>query len=212
MKNTRIFFLITACIAVFSSCQKEVNFPDGDPQPGSGGNGNNASIIGDWKFVGLVGNSTSTTTVSVAGDVTKTTMSVNYVTKNNSGTVKITNNQLIYSNLSYDIDTTAHTTAYMNGVLLLDMDIPVNMSLPPMNETSPYTRNTNDSITVTTSSLSSVGSTTAPVTAQVGMKISWASDTLILKYSTTVHTTNNNGGIPGVVDGTSGGLMKLKRQ
>src|SRR5262249_43469890 len=52
------FLLLVAVITVLSSCQKEVGFEDGGPDPnngggngGGGGGGNNTSIVGKYKLV-----------------------------------------------------------------------------------------------------------------------------------------------------------------
>lgn len=195
-------------MAVLSSCQKEVGFGDRDPDPGTGAANN---ILGDWKFVGMTGNSTTVSTATMAGDVMKSKSIMNYVTQNNSGSVKITGSQFIFTNLTYDINTTVNMTSYVNGILILDTDMPVATSFPLTNESDPYVRNTNDSLTLTASSLASAGAPVAPITAPLGMKISWASDTLLLKFHMIFTTTADYGGMPATVAGSTDGVLKLKR-
>jgi hypothetical protein len=207
MRLTKIFLVVAAFSVALTSCQKEVGFADKDPEPG----GSTKSIIGDWSFVGMAGNNKTSSTISMGGDVMKSTLVVDYVTQNNAGTVKITNTDFIYTDLKYDINTTGNTKSYVNGILLMDKDMPIVMSAPPMSATNPYTRNTSDSITVIGSSLGSVGSPVAPVTAPIGMKISWSGDTLVLKCRTAFTTTADYGGMPATIDASTVAVMKLKK-
>jgi hypothetical protein len=100
---------------------------------------------------------------------------------------------------------------YFDGVLFDDMDMPFVTSVPATASTSSYVRNSADSITVT----GSFGGTPDPsgnaATGPVGLKLSWAGDTLIMKLASSYTQTITQGGIPAVFVGSVNGVTKLKR-
>lgn len=216
MKHTKIFLLVAAFAVALTSCQKEVGFEDRDPvtEPGTsnpGGN-TNISIIGDFDFVGMTASTKSTITVTEAGQTLKNVTTSAYVSKNNTGTVKITATDFISSNLAYDIDTTMKLQMYVNGLMVDEREMPFEMSSPPSSVTAPYVRNNNDSITVTGSFIPTSGSPAAPATTPAGMRISWSGDTLVLRTNVSVSTTTDLVGIPGTMVASISGVMKLKRK
>lgn len=213
--KTNLLFLISAAIVLLSSCQKEVSLQN---DSGNGGNnqggGNNTSIVGDWDFVGLSVQSTSIVEVSDVGIQLKTVTTGDFDSKNNSGTIKITSNQFSYSNITYDVDTVVNMQMYLNGDLLSDEEMPYVFSPTPMSNATTYVRNTNDSLTLKNGIFSLADpSQGGPVgTGEIGMKISWASDTLLLKMVTPFSRTIVNQGVPGVLSGNMTGTMKLKKK
>jgi hypothetical protein len=205
--------LLTFCIVLFiASCQKEISFDD--PiinNPGGGGTGGNTSIIGNWDFVGMTAHTKSTVTASVAGQQLKTVTVSDYITKNNTGSVNITSNQFISTGFSYSIDTIMNVKTYFDGVLFDDSDMPFVISVPASGSTSSYVRNSNDSITVTGSFGGSPNPSGNAATGPVGLKLSWAGDTLIMKLASSYTQTITQGGIPAVFVGSVNGVTKLKR-
>jgi hypothetical protein len=213
LTSTPKLLLVFGIALVLASCQKELSFGDAINNPGSGGGGtgNNTSITGNWDFVGMTAHTKSTVTATIAGEELKTITVSDYITKNNTGTVNITSNQFISSGLSYSIDTIMNVKTYISGVLFDDLDMPFVTSVPATGSTSNYVRNSNDSLTVT----GSFGGTPNPSgnapTGPVGIKISWAGDTLLLKVATTFTQSISQGGVPATFVGTVNGITKLKR-
>src|SRR5262245_47736506 len=106
IKGIRIILFFSAFSFFLVSCQKEVSVERGGNGTGSGsgsgggsgsgsggsgsGGGNTQNIIGDYDFINMSAHTVSTVTVSILGDQMKTVTTSDYLTKNNSGTVKIT--------------------------------------------------------------------------------------------------------------------------
>ncbi|HEX7845203.1 MAG TPA: hypothetical protein VF476_05325, partial [Chitinophagaceae bacterium] len=180
LRFLRTLFSTLALSLFLYSCQKEVNFQDG--QDGGNNNNNNKSIIGDWDFVGLSANTyASVTEPSPLGDIKAITTSV-YHSKNNTGSIKITATDFIYNNLGYDIDTTMNLKMYMGSMLMSDDDFPFVFSAPVTNGTTPYTKVNSDSLTAT--GFAGAPDPTGTMTmAPTGVKIAWSGDTLLLKVA-----------------------------
>ena len=121
---------------------------DNGPDNG-GGTGNTNNIEGNYDFVGLVAHTESTVTVSQAGQELKSVTVSDYLTQSNVGTVTITSSQFISTGLGYSIDTIVNAKTYQNNVLVDDSNFPFVTSVPASSSTSPYVRNSSDSITVT---------------------------------------------------------------
>jgi len=69
---------------------KEVNFSINNGNNTGGSNNNNNSITGDWNFINSIAHTKSTVTVAQGSDELKSVTVSDYVTKNNTGTIKIT--------------------------------------------------------------------------------------------------------------------------
>lgn len=219
--TSRIFLLILGCFVFFASCQKEIEI-DLPPSPGGGsgggggtgggGGGTNNSIIGDYDFIGMSAHTDATVTVSQAGVTMKTITTSDYISENNTGTVKITANEFISTNVGYDVDTTMHVKSYMNNVLIDESDFPFVVSAPPTSATSNYTKISADSITVSGAfGVPSSPGGPAP-TGTVGAKFSWAGDTLIMRVATTINQTITQGGVPASFSGTVIGISRMKKK
>jgi len=202
---------VIAVVCILASCQKELSFND-PVNPGGNGNGNNTNnIVGDYDFVGMTAHTLSTVTINQLGQNLKTVTVSDYNTQNNSGTVKITANQVISTDNAYSIDTIMNSKTYINGVLMDDSDFPFIISSPPTSGTSTYVRNSSDSITLTgpIGFPDPSGNTT---TGSVGARLSWYGDTLYMKVATTFTQTITQGGIPATFTGTVTGTSKLKKR
>jgi hypothetical protein len=217
MKNVGLLLLV-AVITVFSSCQKEVSFQEGDPGPGNGGGGgggNNTSIVGNYKFLGMVAEVKATSVASTFGMEIKVIVTSDYTSKNNVGTVEITPTKLIGTGIGYDVDTVMNMKTYMDGILFDDTDMPFVANIPPTSSTSDYTKISNDSITVDggfvmpSNPTPGGGGITLGV---IGSKLSWAGDTLIMKTSTTYTTTVTQQGVTAIVNGVAKSTTRLKKQ
>ncbi|HLG38434.1 MAG TPA: hypothetical protein VI461_02160 [Chitinophagaceae bacterium] len=210
--------LVLSLIIVFVSCQKEASFENGGGPGGpgggggTGGGGNTSNIVGDYDFVGIVAHTKSTVTVNAAGQELKTITISDYASESNSGTVKITSNQFIGTDLAYSIDTTMNAKTYVDNVLLDDSDFPFVFSVPPTSSTSSYVRVSSDSITVTGTIGTAPDPSGTPPTGPIGVKLSWSGDTLLMKMSATVTQTIDQGGVPATVVGSVIGTTKLKKR
>ncbi len=212
MKTTFLFFL--AVVMLLASCQKEVNFQDEQTSGGGGGTGNNnKSIIGDWIFAGMVGDTKSTVVFTDMGIQLKGVTTSLYYTKNNKGTVKITSSQFLFTGVGYDIDTTMHVKTYIDNVLLDDSDMPLVASTPPTDTKYDYVKNNADSLTLagTVMSVSDPFSGGGP-SGPSGGKISWSSDTLLITVKSHINTPISQGGTTGLLTGDLIGILKLKKK
>jgi hypothetical protein len=217
MKNAGLLLLV-AVITLFSSCQKEVGFEDGGPGPnpgGNGGGGNIASIVGNYKFLGMVADIKATSVASSFGMEIKIIVSSGYISKNNVGTVEITPSKMIGTGIGYDVDTVMNMKTYMDGALFDDSDMPFVTTIPPTSNSSDYTKISSDSITVDggfvmpSNPTPGGGGITLGV---IGSKLSWAGDTLIMKTSTTYTTTVTQQGVTATVNGVVKSITRLKKQ
>src|SRR5262245_44894708 len=104
MKNKRLLILLPVIGLIIFSCQKEVDLQNDHPNTGGTG-GNTQSIIGDYNFVGIGGDTRSETTVVDPFGTAVGVATSSYQSINNSGTVKLTSNQFTYTNISYEVNT-----------------------------------------------------------------------------------------------------------
>lgn len=110
------------------------------------------------------------------------------------------------------MDTLMYVKSYMGGVLLGEFSMPFQVSYPPSNSTSPYVKNNADSITVTGAFGAPQGPSGSTPTGQVGLRVSWSGDTLLLKVSSTLSQTINSNGVSAQLTGTVTGVTKLKKK
>jgi hypothetical protein len=225
--NKRIFvrtitkLLLLGFVIVFTACQK-----DKDSARGS-----TTNIEGDYDFVGIVAYTESSVTVNRAGTEIKAVTVYDYATKNNSGTTKITSNQLIGTNLDYSIDTIFNVKTYWDNVLVDDSDFPSVGSTSPTSSNSTYVRNSADSITVTRGApdivsglFNAIPIPPAPPAPQIstgftnfapekmGIKLSWSGDTLSLKVNSSYsQSVIQFGGPPGTLVGSVNGIIRLRK-
>jgi len=203
---------VITIVCILASCQKEIDFNDpGNPGGNGNGGGNNTNnIVGDYDFVGMTAHTTSIVSVTQLGQNLKTVTTSDYNTLNNSGTVKITANQVISTNNAYSIDTIMNSKTYIDNVLFDDSDFPFVVSSPPTSATSTYVRNSADSITMT-GPMGFPDPSGNTGTGTVGSKLSWHGDTLYMKVATTFTQTITQGGVPANFTGTVIGISKLKK-
>jgi uncharacterized protein YdeI (BOF family) len=206
-------WLFLSLIVSLASCQKEVSYqlPSGG-SGGTGGSGNTNNITGDYDFVGLVAHTRSDITVNAMGQIARSITVSDYVSQDNTGTVKITSNQFISDNLGYSIDTIANVKSYIDNSLVDDSDVPFSFTLPPTSSTSTYVRNSTDSITVTGAIGTSPDPTGNTSTGPTGAKLSWSGDTLILNMRAEISQTITQGGIPAQINQSVIAISKLKKR
>jgi len=211
--RTATKLLLLSLIIVFTACQKEIDYATSNNSGGTGGTGgtnNTSNIEGDYDFVNMAAHTESSVTVDASGIQVKAVTVSDYVTRSNTGTMKITADQLISTNLGYSIDTIINVKTYMDNVLFDDSDVPFTGTTPPSSSTSTYVRNSADSITVTGAIGVADPSGVTP-TGPVGVKLSWSGDTLLLKINSNFTQSVSQGGVPGTMVGSVNGTLRLKK-
>lgn len=195
------------------SCQKEVDFQF---QNGNSGNGNNtnSNIVGEYTFIGVKSEGTSSIDVVQSGIALKSLTTFAYTSFDNKGTVKITSSTLTFSGVGYEIDTVMNTKTYIAGSLFDDSDVPFIYSYPSTSPdvSSDYKKNSADSITFTGQTFLADPNAGSSGNQQIGAKIVWSSDTLRLYMRNRVNTPVSQGGVTGTLTGDVKGILILKKK
>lgn len=212
MKMRNSLFALLGSLAVLAvSCQKEIDYQDlGGNNPGTGnpgtGNPSNNSIIGDWKFKKMIVNIQTVADVTMSGTSQKTIGKMNFATTNEMGTLKIDATTFTASGIGYSVNSNMLISMYINGMLLSETPTPFQITQPPTDGSSNYTKISADSLSVD-SPLVIVeypGIPTGPVpNTPHGVKVGWLGDTLVLTERVHQEIVDNSLGIPlkSVVDG-----------
>lgn len=218
MRNNRFSFLIIAALIFFSSCQKEVDFQNLDGSPGSNpgpGTGNTGSIIGDYNFIGMTAVDTTSVITQDMGMELKAVAMSDYTSGDNSGTLKVTNSQLILSDISYKVKDTVFLEGYLDGTLMLLQSEPFEETIPATSNTADYVRNQPDSITLSNWSFMlpdpSGNSSNVPSGPQT-YGIALANDNLTLTTRYDFTTTGLQNGVPATMTVKMNAAMRFKRK
>jgi hypothetical protein len=213
MKKMRLLLLIPVLSAFVISCQKEADLQNDGPGTGTGSN-NNRDIVGDYDFVGIDGDTKATIVFAPPLGNAKTVTSTKYTSTNNSGTIKITSDKLIYTDVAYSVNTTARTQIYLGNALLSEEDEPYEEENPATSGEETYVKNSNDSLTFTNAIfLADDPFQTNLPPAPMGARISWKGDTLLLRVKSTFSGPISQPGAPaGDFTGSVDGVMKLKKK
>lgn len=216
LQNVKQFFLLLFTGVSLVACQKEVNFQNEGSQGNGNGNGtNNINIKGDWTFTGANAKTYAAITITEGTETLKSITTSDYDTQENTGSLTITDKQFIFTGIGHKVSDIAHSVTYYNGDLFDETDMPFEAVTPPTDNTSPYVRNTNDSVTLTTSlgmlPDPSGGLTPTPA-GPLGMKISISGDVLTLVMKTAFSNTITQAGIPAFFDAKLESIMKFKRK
>jgi hypothetical protein len=153
----------------------------------------NTNITGSYKFISLAASTTSTQTVSDGVTVDKSITYSDYVTKNNTGTLTIDDKNMVSTDLSYTVDTTAKAYFYEDGVLIDSVESDFYADIPKSSATCGYQMITSDSVYVTNGSMFFNGSTSS--TTPAGARIKVEGDKLYFFSSGTKTETQNQGGV-----------------
>ena len=212
--------LLCCLILLLASCQKEISIDLGSSGSGSGGNGgsggsggnNTSNIVGSYDFVGLSAHTLSSVSVTQGGQTAKSVTTSDYSSINNSGTIQITANQIIATNLAYAIDTVMNVKTYLDNVLIDNSDLPFAVTLPATSSTSTYTRIRADSLSVTGGIGTAPNPSGVGPTGPTGVKLAWSGDTLLLKVNSSFTQTITQGGVPAQMIGSVNGVTKLKKR
>ena len=206
--------LISALILFITACQKEIDFQDSDNPSGGNNGGTNEELIDDWNFIGLNAITNTEVSVSESGQQVKAVAFSDYGTQNNTGTLKVTANQFIFSGVGHTVSDEVNIKLYLNGFLIDDADSAFNYTTPPTNTTIDYVRNSDDSLTFSNAIFTlpdPAGGGSAP-TGPMGAKIRIANDTLSLTIKNTLDTTISQAGSPANLKAQYESTMRFTRQ
>ena len=210
MKHPKLLLLIAVLATALISCQKEVNL-----QNQNGGGGQASDITGNYKFVSMTASTKSTITTG-SGPLQEKAITVSdYTSTNNIGTVAITSDKFNTTGIGYDVDGIAYGYFYLGGVLIDSLEFPFNVTIPPTSGSSNYRRITNDSIYFDGGFINNdpTGGGTPTQAIPTGARLSWASDTLILRTSFSMATTQDiGGGVMANVLNQGTQVVQLKKQ
>ena len=214
MKKMRLLLIVPVITAFFISCQKEVDLQNDNNQGGTGGTGNNnKDIVGDYIFAGVDGDTKTTLSVSTPLGASKTITTAKYASTSNSGTIKITADKLIYTDVAYSINTTQHVQLFLGSVSLGDQDLPYQEDSPASSGEEAYVKNSNDSLTFSNAIFVADNpfQTNVPP-SPMGARISWKGDTLLLSIKQTFAGSISQQGTPADFTGSVVGVMKMKKK
>jgi hypothetical protein len=213
MKILKRFAALSILALSIFSCQKEVSFEDLNLPTDPGNPGSTVEIIGEWDFISLEADTRATIAANESGHVAKSVTTSHYLTENNSGTASITSSEIQFHDVAYDINTTVSLQSFLDGVLVSDDNFPWLYSSPGTNSTSPYVRNSADSITLQAGSFEFVNDPANPTpTVPTGLKLSYSGDTLLMRIDESFSTQISQGGSTADVTQGVKGIVRLKRK
>ena len=184
MKKITLSIFMSLSLFYLVSCKKD----SGDNNPPK------ANIQGNYQFISLSASTTSTVIVTDGVTEDKTVTKSNYTTKNNAGTMTITDSKIISTGLSYSIDTIAHSYMYEDGVLLDDFEFPFQFDAPSSSATTDYVWVTSDSIYCPNGTMFTDGVTAN--SGPSGARILQQGDKLYISASKEQTTHDNSSGYP----------------
>ncbi|HMR92521.1 MAG TPA: hypothetical protein PKC69_09410 [Chitinophagaceae bacterium] len=217
----RIHFYFFACILalLLSACEKEKDLQFEEPahiEPG-GGNGNNPEIAGEYTVVGVTGITLAEVTMTVSGTTNKTITRSYYTGKEVEGSAVITSNRINFYNTAFTVDTLQYFQTYLNGSLLMEDELPLEIPASPVSSSASYAWVAGDSLRMYNMTGGPVADNPVPgqtMIAEQGARATWSGDTLVLNTNAVVNTTvtPQGSGIPAIMKGYIRGILKLKRK
>lgn len=199
MKLIRSVTAIVCLFVLVTSCKKE------------NGGADNTDIMGDYDFVGMEAQTSSSATYTEFGETVRSVTTSHYFTEQNTGTISITASEFISTGVGYQTDFMATSQTYINGVLDDEFEMPYSFTAPPTSGTTTYTRINSDSLRANQFIGSSSSGPTTP-TGPVGVRISWSADTLVMRMSTTYTKTITQAGVPVTMLNSAIVTSKLKKK
>lgn len=215
MKSARNIFVVVMALSTLLACQKEVSFQNQGNN--SGGSGSTASIEGNYDYKGSTAFTKSTVVTGIGPAQEKAVTTSNYTSLNNTGTVQITSNKFISSNIAYSINSVAFAEFYIGGILIDTISAPFVFDLPATSGTSDYRKIGTDSLYFDGGFAGSgpTGGTGGGATGSIptGAKFRWSGDTLILNMNFSMSTTQDiGGGIMAQITNEGSQTVKLKKR
>ena len=147
LKIVKKVLLICGIGLFLAACQKEVDNQDLNGPGGGNNGGSNGELVDDWNFVGLHAITNTSITAAEAGQQVKFVAFSDFISDNNTGTLKVTTNQFIFTGIGHTVNDEINIKMYLNGFLLNSADSAFNYTAPPADNTIDYVRNSNDSLT-----------------------------------------------------------------
>ena len=174
----------------------------------------NGELVDDWNFIGLSAKTNTTVAVTESGQEVKAVAFSDYDTQNNTGTLKVTANQFIFTGIGHTVNDQVNIKVYLNGFLFSNADSAYNYTTPPTNSTIDYVRNSDDSLTFSNAIFTlpdPTGGGNAPA-GPIGARIRIANDTLSLSIKNSLDTTISQGGSPANLNAQYETTMRFTRQ
>ena len=184
MQKFTLSIFLSFSLFYLVSCQKD----SGDNNPPS------KNIQGNYQFVSLTASTTSTVIITNGATVDKTVTKSNYTTKNNVGTLTITDSKMISAGLAYSIDTIAYSDMYEDGVLVDSFEFPFQFDAPTSSATTDYVWVTSDSIYCPNGTMFTDGVTSN--SGPSGARVLLQGDKLYITASKEQTTHDNSSGYP----------------
>ena len=171
-------------------------------------------LVDDWNFIGLHAITNNAVNVVEAGQQVKFVAFSDFISENNTGTLKVTTNQFIFTGIGHTVNDEINIKMYLNGFLLNSADSAFNYTAPPTDNTVDYVRNSNDSLTFNSAIFTLPdlpGGGSAPV-GPMGARISISGDTLYVTVKNSLDTTITQGGSPANLNAQYESTMRFTRQ
>lgn len=193
--------LIATLVLGLASCQKEINGeditpPGGGPVPGDTIPTNTNTEVGVWNFVSVSGTVSQTAELSQAGSSIKGITATSFTSQNNAGTVTFDSVTMTASGVTFNVNTSAKTYVYMNGVLYDSVQTPFNQTVPAQNASSGYKKIGSDSLNFQDGGFLDVLTGGLLPSAPSGCKITFAGNIMKMTIVYDTVTTQDYQGIP----------------
>jgi hypothetical protein len=212
MKKNSLYFLVAALSLLAVGCQKELSVDSLNGGPGGGGGGGgNSALIGTWKFLELSAKTEADVRVSDGVDTERALTRSEYTTKNNKGTVSFDGSKMTSTGLGYDIDATAITYLFSNGVLVDSLDFPFTFSIPSSSGESKYKAIGSDSLYFE-SGFFTVPGTDPQATQASGARYKIEGNIMTMTTAAANTTTQTQQGITTTQNNKVTGVIKLQKQ
>lgn len=202
MKKVSTLLPVLLISVVFFSCQKELSIDTSTGGNNNNGNNNNnsTSIEGNWNFLNLYMNITSSTGTNILGTTQKAVASYETTSIKNTGSISFADNKFAFTNFGYSISTTMHIASYTDQVKDFEQDVPFNFDIPSYSGSGKYQKIGNDSLYFPDGSLFQdleINGQQITSSDPTGGKYAIKSDTLLLYMGMTVSkdSTVSQGGM-----------------
>jgi len=204
--------LLSLVTLLFVSCQKELSIDTiNGPVGGPGGGGGSNSLIGNWKFLELIANTESSVEATDGTDTEKAVTVSSYKTINNKGTITFDATKMSSSGVGYDINDTAFTYLYINGVLFDSIDFPFSFTVPSSSGQTNYKVIGTDSIYFE-SGFFAVPSADPQATQAGGAKFKIEGNVLTLTTNSSTTESETDQGVTTVTKNKVAGVIRMQRQ
>jgi len=204
--------LLSLVTLLFVSCQKELSIDTiNGPVGGPGGGGGSNSLIGNWKFLELSANTESAVEATDGTDTEKTITVSSYKTINNKGTISFDATKMSSTGVGYDINDTAFTFLYANGVLLDSVDFPFTFTIPSSSGQTNYKVIGTDSIYFE-NGFFAVPSSDPQATQAGGGKFKIVGNILTITTSSSTTDTEIDQGVTTVTKNKIAAEIRMQRQ